>query len=82
MVVPHCARGPTRCDKCKVAANNPQLCLVEVFLEHTNVARPIKKFPAIGKEEYYEYQVIRTFTDEAEARQYAKIHFEVQVLLK
>ncbi len=82
MVAPHCARGPKLCNKCKVAADNPRICLVEVFLQPGGVTRPVDQFPIDSNDKYYEYDVVRTFADEVEARRYAKAHSEVQVLLK
>ncbi len=82
MVAPHCARGPNLCKKCKIATENPCVCLVEVFLQPGGITRPVDKFPIAGNDKYYEYDVVRTFIDEVEARSYAKAHPEVQVLLK
>ncbi len=80
MVVPHCARGPKLCNKCKAAAVNPRICLVQVFLQPGGITRPVDQFPVDGKDMYYEYDVVRTFADETEAKHYAKLHSEVQVL--
>lgn len=81
MTAPHCARGPKLCNKCKVAEENPKICLVEVFLQPGMVTRPVGKFPIGSKEEYHEFDVVQTFPDEAEAREYARVHPDVRVLL-
>ncbi len=82
MVVPHCARGPKLCNKCKAAESKPMFCLVQAYLEHGMKARPIDKFPIDGNEAFYEFDVIRRFKDEAEARTYAREHPEVHFLRK
>ncbi len=80
MVAPHCARGPKLCNKCKAAENNPMFCLVQVYLEHGMMARPIDKFPIDGKEIFCEFDVIRRFAGEAEAQAYARENSEVKFL--
>ncbi len=69
--IPHCARGPKLCEKCAEAARNKKICLLEIFLEPTNVARPTIEIVTDGESNYYEFDVVKTFSSEAEAKEYA-----------
>ena len=57
------------------------LCLVQVYLEHDMITRPVNKFPINGKEDLYEYDVIQRFKNELEAKAYVRAHPEVILLL-
>ncbi len=54
--------------------------LVQVYLEHGMMARPIDEFPIDGKEAFYEFDVVRRFNSEADARAYVQEHPEVKLL--
>jgi hypothetical protein len=69
--IPHCARGPKLCEKCAEAARNKKICLLEIFLEPTNVARPTIEVVKGGESNHYEFDVVKTFSSEAEAKEYA-----------
>ncbi|MHA1961278.1 MAG: hypothetical protein ACW99U_13730 [Candidatus Thorarchaeota archaeon] len=71
MTVPHCARGPSRCEKCKEAAQIERICLVRVFFDHGGIARPMMEIEREGAKLLLEFDVVRVFEDENEARDYA-----------
>ena len=81
MSSPHCARGPNSCSKCKDAEKNPCICLVQVYLVSGMITRPVGQFPIDGKQSYHEFDVVRSFANDLEARTYARKHPEVQMLL-
>ncbi|MFX0055331.1 MAG: hypothetical protein ACFFAX_10285 [Promethearchaeota archaeon] len=68
---PHCARGPNRCDACAEAAKTKVICLVRVYLDPGQFARPIMELSRDGDTSYYEFDVVRRFETEAEAIKYA-----------
>ncbi len=70
--VPHCARGPKRCEECKKAAEEEKICLIRVYLEAGNIARPMSDFVVDGKKVLCEFDVFKIFNDEVEAKEYAK----------
>jgi hypothetical protein len=49
ILVPHCARGPKRCEECKKAAEEEKICLIRVYLESGSIARPMSDFILDGK---------------------------------
>ncbi|MFW9889912.1 MAG: hypothetical protein ACFFER_17150, partial [Candidatus Thorarchaeota archaeon] len=69
---PHCARGPNRCDACAEAAKTKVICLVRVYLDPGQFARPIMELSRDGDTSYYEFDVVRQFETEAEAMEYAR----------
>ena len=71
-VIPHCAQGPSSCDKCAEAAKNPKLALLQIYFEHGNMARPTIEVVRDGETKYVEYDVVKYFDNEAEAKEYAK----------
>jgi len=70
--VPHCARGPKRCEECKKAAEEEKICLIRVYLEAGNIARPMSDFVVDGKKVLCEFDVFKIFNDEVEANDYAE----------
>ena len=69
--VPHCARGAKRCEECKKAAEEEKICLIRVYLESGNIARPMYDFVIDGKRRLCEFDVLKIFNDEMEAKEYA-----------
>ncbi len=69
---PHCARGPTRCDKCREAAERKEICLLRVYFDHGIAARPMIELEIDGETSFYEYDVLRVFSNENEALDHAK----------
>lgn len=69
---PHCARGPQLCEKCAAAAKIQNICLLEIFFERGNQDRPVVEIVQDGETKYVEYDLIKFFKDEAEARAYAE----------
>ncbi|MFX1518599.1 MAG: hypothetical protein ACFFCD_01555 [Promethearchaeota archaeon] len=72
--VPHCARGPKRCEECKKATEVEKICLIRVYLESSDIARPMSDFVVDGKKMLCEFDVLKVFEDESEAEGYAKKH--------
>jgi hypothetical protein len=71
ILVPHCARGPKRCEECKKAAEEEKICLIRVYLESGNIARPMSDFIIDGRKRLCEFDVLKIFNDEMEAMEYA-----------
>jgi hypothetical protein len=76
---PHCARGPSRCEKCKEAAQTKMLCLLRVYLAPSQIARPVIYLKKDGMDSYFAFDVMKRFEDENQAIEYAKQHGIVDV---
>ena len=72
MSLPHCARGPRGCAKCKEAAKNVKVYLLEVYFDPGTMARPMIEITVRGEKYFNVYDVIKEFENENEAREYAK----------
>ena len=70
--VPHCARGPLRCEKCKEAVKKEEICLLKAYIEPGEIARPMIEIYKNGKNFLCEYDVVETFKNENEAADYVK----------
>ena len=71
----HCARGPKGCEKCKEwAQKGNDFALIEVFLEGGKVARPMTEIYVGCQRIFGEYDVLRRFDSDEEAKQYAIDH--------
>ena len=68
----HCARGPKWCTKCQEMAREKKYCLIELFPEPGNVARPIDEFTIEGRKQMCEFDIIKVFNSEKEAKEYAE----------
>lgn len=67
----HCARGPELCTKCR-ALDKPAICLLDIDPPNQGCeARRTIEVEIGGKREWREFDVVRTFANEAEARRYA-----------
>ncbi len=67
----HCARGPERCAKCR-EIDVPKICLLDI--DPPNQGRQARRTIEVeidGKKKWREYDIVRTFESEAEARKYA-----------
>jgi hypothetical protein len=70
----HCKRGPDACDKCRAIAG-PRICLLDLAPPNQGmVQRRVIKVRIDGQPAWREFDVIRSFADEAEARAYAAEH--------
>lgn len=67
----HCARGPQWCEKCREAMKDTSFCLIKVYLEQGDVARPMTEIYVGCRRIYGEYDVVKRFESEKEAKQYA-----------
>ena len=72
MSIPHCARGPTRCEKYKEAAEIKKICLLQIYYEPGNIARPVIEIMKDGEPQYCEFDVEKIFEDENEAKDMPK----------
>lgn len=72
MSIPHCARGPRGCAKCKEAAKDVKIYLLEVYFDPGTMARPMIEVSAKGEKHLMVYDIINSFKDENEAQDYAK----------
>ncbi len=66
-----CARGPELCVKCR-QMDEPKICLLDIDPPHQGrQARRTIEVEINGKRVWREFDVVRTFADEDEARRYA-----------
>ncbi|NLI78393.1 MAG: hypothetical protein GX442_18390 [Candidatus Riflebacteria bacterium] len=72
----HCARGPEACPKCRaLAAAGPRPCLLDIAPpDQGMVTRRVIECLVDGVKVWREFDIVRTFADEAEARTYAAEH--------
>ncbi|MGV9173738.1 MAG: hypothetical protein ACOC44_02665 [Promethearchaeia archaeon] len=71
----HCARGAKGCEKCRVFLEEGEsFCLIRVFLESTNVARPVTEIYVGCRRIIGEYEVLKRFDSKDEAKKYAIQH--------
>jgi len=70
----HCARGPTLCEKCREAIKKKSFCLIRVYLEPGNEARPITEVYVGCRKVKGEYDVIKRFKSKKAAKKYAIDH--------
>lgn len=71
---PHCKLGPERCEECRVA-DTGRICLLEVYPPGGGLAQR-RLIPVVrgGETSWCEYDIVRAFADESEARGYAREH--------
>ena len=75
MVPFHCARPRGACDKCmKLAEEGEQYCLITFQNTNEEMARPMMTIQINGEEVLCEFDLVRIFKDEDEAREYAVKH--------
>ena len=78
---PHCARGPNGCEKCREAAKIKKICLLKIFFDHGEIARPMIELEQDGTRSFYEYDVIHYFQDKIEALEYSKKHNITDIII-
>ena len=67
----HCKKGPRLCEKCR-EMNADKICLLELFPPGSGLMqRRMIQVDVGGEQVWREYEVVRTFADEQEAREYA-----------
>lgn len=70
----HCSRGPERCEQCR-QMNVEKISLLDISPPHPGeMARRVIAVQHGGEETWREFDVVRTFETEQEARQYAAEH--------
>lgn len=67
----HCARGPKICEKCKEYIKDVSFCLVRVYLEPQNEARPITEIYVGCRKIIGEYDIIKRFKSPKKAKEFA-----------
>jgi len=68
----HCARGPLRCEKCKeFEKKGEDFALIKVYLKSGDIARPMTEIYVGCQRIFGEYNVIKRFANDKEAKQYA-----------
>lgn len=70
--IPHCARGPLRCEKCKEMSKEKNICLLKIYFKERKITSPIIELVRNGKRRFFEFEVVKIFKDEIEARNYAE----------
>lgn len=78
--LPHCARGPARCERCR-DQGPAAICLLDTRPEPPEAARPVIALSAGGTAVHRPYEVVRTFASEDAARAHASAHGVLDVEL-
>ncbi len=77
----HCKRGPDRCEECR-RLDRAAICLLDLAPPDAGlVQRRVMPVEIGGETVWREYDVVRAFSDEAEARDYARAHGIADVVL-
>lgn len=72
MVPFHCARPKGACKKCtKLAEEGEKYCLISFQYSVEEISRPMMTIEIDGEEVLCEYDLMKIFKDESEARDYA-----------
>ncbi len=67
----HCKRGPDNCPKCRAIAGQ-RICLLDIAPPDQGIVqRRVIGVQVDGERAWREFDVVRVFADEAEARAYA-----------
>ena len=78
----HCAKGPMRCEQC-AALTESKLCLLDTQPAHPGeVQRRVIEVTSAGVKAWREYDIVRGFADEREAKEYALQHAIADVQLE
>ena len=68
----HCARPKGACKKCaELAEEGEKYCLISFQYSAEEIARPMMTIDVNGEEVLSEFDLIKIFNDEREAREYA-----------
>ncbi|MFZ5950355.1 MAG: hypothetical protein ACOYXC_06600 [Candidatus Rifleibacteriota bacterium] len=71
-VVPHCKRGPHRCEICR-DSNEAKWCLLDVDPpDQDKVQRPVVEFSHAGEKFFKVFDLLKVFADRAEAEKYCR----------
>ena len=70
----HCKKGPERCELCR-QMNVEKICLLDISPPHPGeIQRRVIAVQHGAQQVWREFDVVRSFESEAEARQYAAEH--------
>jgi len=72
ILVPHCARGPQRCERCREMAQEKKICLLKIHFTKSSIARPVIEVYRQGERRFGEFEIEKIFKDENDAKDYAK----------
>ncbi len=77
----HCKRGPAVCEQCReMDVEKP--CLLDIDPDDRGLMqRRVIELVLDGEIVWREYDIVRSFTDEQEAREYAAIHQIADIVL-
>jgi hypothetical protein len=71
MSLAHCKRGPALCEKCR-EMNEPRICLLDVCPPDAgSMQRRVVELTVDGEQVWREFDIVRVFASEIEAREYA-----------
>lgn len=77
----HCKRGPSRCARCR-EMDEPRICLLDVCPpQQGELQRRVIALVVDGQRVWREFDIVRVFAGEEEARAYAAAHGIDDVLL-
>ncbi len=72
--IAHCKRGPDRCEACRVL-DTEKVCLVDVCPpQKGEIQRRLIKLVRDGEESWHEFDIVKVFEDQEEARLFAAEH--------
>ncbi len=70
----HCKRGPERCEKCR-EMDVARLCLLDIAPPDAGLLqRRVIQITVDGEAMWREFDVVKVFKDESDARAYAQAH--------
>ena len=76
----HCQRGSRSCEICnKLAQEGEKYCLIEIIGRNGMIARPMIELEIEGERVYYEFDLLKIFIDQKEAKEYA-LKNEIKIL--
>ena len=69
--IAHCKRGPSTCDKCR-EMDAERICLLDICPPHAGeIQRRVIEVNREGEKVWHEFDIVRMFESEEEAREYA-----------
>ena len=72
MTPSHCQRGSRGCEICKkLAQEGEKYCLIEIVGRNGMIARPMIEVEIDGEKVFCEFDLLKIFIDQKEAKEYA-----------
>lgn len=69
----HCKRGPDRCEACRSLVAE-KVCLLDVCPPQGELQRRVIKLLRDGEENWYEFDIVKVFENQDDARHFAAEH--------